>query len=838
MPTFIQDLRYSLRQLRKAPGFTSIVVLSLALGIGGNAAIFSLFDQILLRALPVHEPESLVNLGAPGPKPGSQSCNIAGDCDQVFSYLMYRDLEAAAAPFTGLAAHVSFGANLATGQETVSGSGMLVSGSYFPVLGLQPARGRLLTPQDDQTIGGHFVAVLSHGFWESRMGSDPEVIGRAVTVNGHPFTVVGIAPEGFFGTTVGIRPDVFVPLTMRSAVSPTFTGFENRLSYWAYVFGRLRPGTTIEQAAAAMGPRYRGIINEVEVPLQVGMTDEAMERFRAKELQFTPGERGQSDIQRDAGLPLMLLLGITGMVLLIACANIANLLLARGAARSQELAIRSSMGAGRGRLVGQLLTESALLALMGGAFSLVIAQWTLSFIGSVLPPEAAATLELGIEPRVVLFSALLALVTAILFGLHPALQATRADVATSLKDAGTRSSGTRGAARFRAGLVTAQIALSMTLLVCSGLFIRSLRNVTTVDLGVRVENLVTFRLSPARSGYDEERVKNLFREVAEELEALPGVTVASSAMVPVLAGNSWGTNVSVQGFEGGPGVDTNSRMNHVAPRYFQTLGIPLLAGREFTQADGPDAPQVAIVNEAFTRKFGLDPREAVGTFMSSGGGAQSELDVQIVGLVRDAHYNDVKAEVPPLFFLPAHQVPGPGVQTFYARTGSDPTPLLRAVPGLIDRIDPNLPIEELKTLEQQIRENIFMERMIGTLSSAFALLATLLASIGLYGVLSFTVTQRTREIGVRMALGAGAPRIRKMILGQVGRMAAIGGAFGLVASLALGRAAESLLFGVDGRDPLVLFAGGALLGAVALLAGFLPALRASRVDPMVALRAE
>lgn len=838
MNRLFHDLRYSLRQLRRSPGFSSVVVVSLALGIGGNAAIFSLFDQVLVRPLPVADPHELVNLSAPGPKPGSTSCGVAGDCDLVFSYAMFRDLETQQDALAGLAAHVSFGANLATGDETSSGSGMLVSGSYFPLLGLQPALGRLFAPDDDRTVGAHPLAILGHDFWINRYGGDPGVLDRIITVNGTPFTIVGVAPEGFTGTTLGVRPDLYVPLTMRGVVQAGFTGFDNRRSYWAYVFGRLRPEVPLAEASQRLNILYRGILEEVEVPLQEGMTEQTMARFRAKEVGVEPGARGQSSVHEEGRVPLYLLMGITGMVLIIACANIANLLMARGAGRAQEMAVRSSLGAGRGRLLGQLITEAMVLAVLGGAASLLVARWTLAFIASVLPPEAVTTLSLALEPRLVLFAGVAAVVTGLLFGLYPALHATRPALVDALKEGGTKSSGSRGAARFRATLVTAQIALSVALLASAGLFIQSLVNVTRVDLGLNPENVVTFRLSPVRNGYDVDRSRILFQRAEEELATLPGVTGVSSGMVPLLSGSNWGTDVSVEGFEAGPDVNSNARYNQVGPGYFRTLGMPLLTGREFTEADVVGSPRVAVVNETFARRFELDPREAVGKFMATGGSGQSELDIQIVGVVRDASYSEVKADVPPLFFLPARQSTTLGALTLYARTASQPDPLLQAVPGVVRGLDPNLPVEDLKTLERQIQENVFMDRMISTLAAAFAFLATLLAAVGLYGVLAYTVAQRTREIGVRMALGAQAGRVRNMILKQVGWMVVLGGGAGILAALGLGRGAESLLFGVSGGEPWILMAGVTVLALVALGAGYLPARRASRVDPLVALRAE
>ena len=832
------SLKLALRTLTKTPFVTAVAILSLALGIGANAAIFSLFDQMLLRSLPVQEPDRLVNLAAPGPMFGSTSCNQAGDCDVIFSYPMFKDLEAVEGTFAGIAAHRLFGANLAHASQTIDGQGVLVSGSYFGVLGVQPALGRLLGPADDQNIGEHFLAVLSYGYWENRLGADRSVLNQTILVNGQPMTIVGVTARGFEGTTLGARPDVFVPITMRGIMAPGFNAFDNRRSYWAYLFGRLKPGVAIEQARSEINTVYQGIINEVEAPLQSGMSEATMERFRAKEILVEEGWRGQSSMHAEVATPLILLFTITGVVLLIACANIANLLLARGASRSQEMAIRGSLGASRRQLLTQLLTESCLLAVLGGIASLFVARWTLGLIASVVPAEAAGIIALELRPSMLLFAGALSIGTGFLFGMYPALHSTRPDLITIIKSTAGQPSGARAAARFRTSLATAQIALSMALLVAAGLFIKSLMNVSRVDLGLSAGNVVMFTISPVRNGYEPERSRTLFERTEAELAALPGVTAVSAGRVPLLAGSNWGTSVSVEGFEWSPDVDANSRYNQVGAGYFSTLAIPLVAGREFRQSDAGTSPKVSIVNEAFTRKFGLDGREAVGKWMSHDGASESELDVQIVGVVQDAKYSEVKQVVPPLFFLPYRRSQSIGAMTFYARTSLEPSQALRAIPEVIRRLDPNLPVEDLKTLEQQVLDNVVMDRLISMLSAAFAALATLLAAVGLYGVLAYAVAQRTREFGLRMALGADGPRVRRMVLKQVGRMILIGGAIGIVAALGLGRAARSLLFGLEGHDPLVIATVALLLTGVALGAGYVPALRASRVDPMRALRYE
>ena len=830
------NIKLALRTLFKTPFVTTVAILSLALGIGANAAIYSLFDQMLLRPLPVHAPEELVNLGAPGPKPGSQSCSNAGSCELVFSYPMFRDLQRLQTVFTGLAAHVGMGANLAYHGQTQSGEGMLVSGSYFPVLGLKPAAGRLLSPQDDQSAGANFVTVLSYEYWASRLGSNPAVIGDQMLINGQPMTIVGVAPEGFFGTTLGERPFVFVPLTMAELMTPRMRTLDNRSSYWLYAFGRLKPGVTLQQARRGLNSIYQPIVNDVEAPLQKNMSNQTMAKFRLKQVTVVAGPHGQSSMLQRTRMPLLLLVGITSVVLLIACANIANLLLARGANRGMEMAVRLALGASRRQLFVQLLTESCVLAILGGLASLVVARWTLHAAVALLPADTGGTLHAELRAPILIFAGLMAIGTGLLFGFFPALHSTRPDLVSTIRANTGQLSSARGSTRFRTALVTAQIALSMALLISAGLFIKSLANVSRVDLGVKVDNVVTFGISPQQNGYTPARSHTLFRETEDALRTAPGVNAVAASMVPLLSGSNWGTDVAVQGFQYGPDVDNNARFNQISAGYFHTLGVPLLAGREFTASDLAGAPRVAIVNEAFAKKFNLG-RDVVGKMMSDHPRSKV-LDIEIVGFVRNAAYASVKDEPAPLFFMPYMQDTTLGYLSFYVRAAGAPEQILREIPGVVKRLDPTLPIDELKTMPQQIRENVYLDRMISLLSSAFAALATLLAAVGLYGVLAYTVSRRTREIGVRMALGADARRVRRMVLRQVAMMTLVGGAIGLAAALALGRTAQSLLFGLAPHDPVVVIGAIVVLTIVALAAGFLPAYRASTVDPIQALRYE
>ncbi len=826
------SLKRAIRSLFRSPFVTIIAIASLALGIGANAAIFSLFEQFLIRPLPVAAPDRLVNLAAPGPKPGSTSCNQSGGCDEVFSYPMFRDLQREQTPFTDIVAHVQFGTNLAYRGETISAGGEVVSGSYFPVLGLQPALGRLLGPADDET-GESPLVVLSHDYWRSRLDEDPSVINDTLIVNGQALTIVGVAPAGFTGTTLGVRPYVFVPLTMAERLGVS-RDLDARRSYWLYLFARLQPGTSMAQAHTAINVPYGAILNDVEAPLQEGMSEQTLARFRTREVGLAEGDRGQSGVDEDAQAPLLLLLGVTAFVLIIACSNIANLLLARGATRAAEMGVRLSLGANRGQLIGQLLLEACLLASLGAAAGLLVARWTLAVFVSFLPAQAVAAFPKALDTPAFLFVGVLALGTGVLFGLVPAWQSTRPDLIATVKQHAGHSSGSRSAARFRTSLATVQIGLSMVLLVSAGLFTKSLYNVSRVELGLDIDELVTFSVSPNLNGYTPEQSLAFFARLEDELGTVPGATRVAASRVPLLAGSNWGNSVRVEGFDAGPDTDTESRFNEVGSGYFRAMGMPLLAGREFTLADAGDAPKVAIVNQRFAEKFNLG-QDAVGKWMSSGG-RDAELDTQIIGLAPDAKYSEVKGEIPPLFFRPYRQNSNVGSMNFYVRAATRGDQLLSALPRVVSRLDPNLPVEDLRTMDAQVRDNVFIDRTIGVLSAAFAVLATLLAAVGLYGVLAYSVAQRTREIGLRMALGADSRAVRALVMRQVTRMTLIGGVAGLAAAVGLGRVTRSLLFELQASDPMVMLGSAVALTLVALGAGAVPARRASRIEPMVALR--
>ena len=834
----MRNLQLAFRTLARTPFVTAVAALSLGLGIGANSAIYSIFYRMVRQELPVRDADRLVNFSAPGPKNGSTSCGQAGSCDDVFSYPMFRDLQnAKLGAFTAIAGHRDFGANVSYGRTAFARRGYLVSGSYFPILQVRPALGRLLSPPDD-ALGNAPAVVLAYWFWESNLAADSAVIGKTLTVNGKPTTIVGVAPRDFNGTTYGSRPAFYATLAMGPVIGKDIERrIDDRRAYWIYAFARLAPNATIEQARSQVNGVYQPIIRQVEAPLQRNMRDSVMKRFLAKQVVIEPGARGQSDMAKDAGPALYMLFAITGLVLLIACANIANLLMARATSRELEMAIRLSLGATRRQLLAQLLTETMTLAAIGGVLSLAFASWTLQGVSALLPQQITEELALGMNWAAVGFAAVLSLVTGIAFGLFPALHSTRPDLVTALRNNSGKLAGGRTARRFRMILATAQIALAMALLMSAGLFLKSLWKVERVDLGVRVENLVTFSVTPAQSGYDSTRARTLYTNIEEELAALPGASAVTSSMVPLIAGSNWNNSIRVQGFH--PDAHeprANSSFNAIGSGYFRAIGVPLLAGREFTDADNAGAPKVAIVNETFARRFGLGANP-VGKRMAIGSSDTLPLDIEIVGLVRDMKYSNVKREIPPVYFMPHRQEKDVSSLYFYVRTAS-PSTMLRAMRAVVQRLDPMLPVENLRTMPEEIRINTFADRMITTLAGSFALLATLLASIGLYGVLAYSTAQRTREIGVRMALGAAAGDVRMLVLRQVAVMTAIGGAIGIAGALALSMAAKSMLYEMTGADPVVMTLSVAFLALIALAAGYVPALRASRVSPMQALRYE
>jgi predicted permease len=827
------DFRQSWRRLRQNPGFSLVVVVTLAVGVGVNVALFSLFQQILLRPLPVAEPERLVNLVDPGVDlgfvgEGFSISTTTGGVDHLFSYPMFRDLERQQEPFTGLAAHRLFDASLSIGENARSDTGFFVSGSYFSVLGLRPALGRLLEAQDDRIDGQAESVVLSYAYWQRELGGDPGALGRKLTVNGTPLTIMGVAPEGFHGTTVGARASVFVPITFPGADRPTaIPKHDVRGAYWVYMFARLEPGMDVEAATSTINQLYRGILSEVEVPLVTAPDPETREAFRTKPVVLEPGAHGQSSLLQPIGARLRMLFAVSATVLLLCCANVAGLMLIRASSRTGEMAVRSSMGASRGRLASLLLAESLLLAVPAALLSLPIALLILRGMIGGIPglPSAAFDVELSGAAAGVGVAA--AVIAALGFGLFP-VRGVASAASQTLHAHGVRQTANKRVTRFRAMLASAQVALSMALLALTGVFAQSLGNIARIDLGFEVDSVVTLTILPEASGYTPAAAATLLDRLEEELAAIPGVTSAASAMLALLSGNGLGTGVVAEGSDERIGVD----VNNVGTDFFRTFDIGLFAGREFSAADRDGAPAVVIVNRRLAER--LRPDGGVIGQRIRGMGPVRE----IVGVVANVKYENVKDEVQPQVFLPRNQATTLGMATFYVRSARPPEQLLGAVRETVTRVAPTVPITDLRTMRQQVRENLATERFVAAASTAFAVLATGLAALGLYGVLAYSVAQRSREIALRFALGAPAARIRAMVLRQVGAMALTGVVLGIAAALLLGRAARSLLFGVEAADPIALLGAAVVLGAVMLGAAYLPARRASRVDPMIALRYE
>jgi len=836
MQTVWQDLRYGARMLLKNPGFTVIAVLTLALGIGANTAIFSLTDQILLRRLPVERPEELVVLRSPGPKGGHVWSD--GDDAASFSYPMYKDLrDRGANVFSGLLARFAIPLSVAGAGQTERADGELVSGNYFEILGVRPSLGRVFSQEDDRAPGAHQVVVLSHAYWTRRFGADPAILNKSLTVNGNPMTVIGVSREGFRGVQVGQTPDVFIPMMMKAQMIPNSRGLDDRRDYWLAIMGRLKPGMSRAQTEEAIRPSHRSILEE-ELSLRSGGSAQSRQRFLDKIILLEDGSNGRQILQRESKQPFLVLMGMAGLALLIACANVANLLLARGAARQREIAVRMALGAGRWRLMRQFLLESLLLSMTGGAVGLIVAVWTIQGLVAAIPPSVGALgLSTELDPRLLGFTLALSALTGLLFGVAPAARATRLKLEATLREQGSSASGSLSSVRFRKALVASQIVLTTVLLVGAGLFARSLNNLKRLDLGLRADHLIAFSVAPELNGYTPQRTIAFFDDLRQSVAGLPGVRSVSAAELPILTDSAAGSNVTIEGYQAQESEDMEVRHNRIGPDYFATMGIPLLGGREFTVADTAGSAKVAIINETMAQRFFAN-RNPIGSHFAFGAGDRIRPDIEIVGVVKDSKHATVREEKRPFAYLPYAQETNLGRITFYARTDQDVGAIAPSLRREVARRDNNLPIYDLKTLRQQADESLFADRFLTFLSICFGSLAAALAAIGLYGVMAYTVTRRMREIGIRIALGATQGRVAWLVLREVALLAGAGLLAGAPLAFALGRAAESLLFGVKAGDPLVFAAAGSLLTLVALFGGYLPARRAAKVDPMVALRRE
>ena len=827
MGTIGQDIRYAFRTLGHAPAFTLVVVLTLGLGIGANTAIFTLMDQVLLRALPVHDPGALVALNAKGSNMGRM------EGPRAFSYPMFRQLRAGNEVFSGMLARYATSLTMLADNRAERVRGELVSGDYFQVLGLQAAHGRLLGPGDEVTPGGHPVVVLSHGYFERRFGGDRSVVGRQLRLNGHPMTIVGVAPEGFNGVEVSEPPDLFVPVPMKAQMTPTYDGLQSARYMWLNVLARLKPGVTREEAQSALAVRFRQLrAQELE---EMKATPPAFQkRFLEGKLLVEPGYKGLSQLREQFSTPMVVLMSMVGLVLLIACANVANLLMARAPSRQREIAIRLALGASRGRIVRQLLVESLLLSLLGGAAGVLVAAWTADLLLRALPFErAAATLTSTPDARILLFALGVSLATGVLFGLVPAWQTARPEVVPALKEeSGAVTVG--GHVRLRKGLVVAQVALSLLLLVGAGLFARSLWNLRALDPGFRIQQLTTFSVDPALSGYTPGRSVHFYQQLHDRLAAVPGVVSVSMAAITPLTDANWMSTVTVEGYRAKDGEDLNPQVNSVGPDYFKTLGIPLVAGREFTEADGPNAPRVAIVNEKMAEYF-WGKESPIGRRF--GFGRDEGTPIEIVGVARDGKQATLRDEVARIVYTPYAQDEELGGLTVFvhsAGAGIGGDTLRRGV----RQIDAGVPVFDVRSMERVADESLFFDRMVAMLSAGFGALATLLAAVGLYGVMSYAVARRRREIGLRMALGAEPGSVIWSVMKEVSLLTLVGIAIGVPASIAVSRLVQSQLFGVAAGDPATVAVASLVLMAVALLAGYVPAGQATRIDPVRALRAE
>lgn len=834
----MHDLRYALRQLRRAPMFALAVMLTLAVGVGANTAIFSLLYQALLRSLPVQNPQQLVQLRFSGAAPGHTHSD-GGDTPEAkayFSYPIYRDLRDQCTVFSGLIAVASSQIGLAWNNQSEQVPAEIVSGNYFSVLGVRPALGRLIAPGDDTLKDGNPVAVLSYNYWIRSFGGDRGVLNQAVTINGHPFTVVGVASSGFSSALWGTTPDIFVPMSMKREITPAWDDLEDRRGQWLVIIGRLKPGLNRTQAEASVNPVWYAIRTEEFKQLKT-QTARAREAFLGKtKLMLLDGAKGFSPLRGEVQNPLLAVMGMVILVLTMACVNTASLLLVRAAGRSAEFSMRYALGASRARVLRQLLLEGVLLGSLGGIAGVLIAPDVVRVLTVWISGSSQTPFATSLDPEVLAFAAGATLLVSILFSLAPAAQFWQPDLLEAMRRHGSTSS--LGSLFFRRTCVTLQIGLSLLLLVGAGLFVRTIQNLRTVDTGIRLDHLVTFDMNPQFSGYSAVQGAAIRKRVIEALAALPGIRSVAATSDRELAGDNTSGDISLAGYTPKEDEDTTTELPFITPGYFSTLGIALVAGREFAESDGAGGQPVAIVNEALARRYFGSPQNALGRYI----GRRDKADERIVGVVTNSKHTNPRDPVTRTLFRPALQMgTGDGSPlgfAFYLRTTSAPDAALNMVRKAVRDIDSKLVVGDLRTMEAQVDDTLTTERVIALLASTFGVIATLLAAIGLYGVLAFVTAQRTREIGVRLALGAQPSAVARLVLREVLILVAIGMTFAIPASLALGQALRSQLFNVSPADAITYAGAIVMVTLVAMLAAALPAYRAATVDPMQALRTD
>jgi predicted permease len=827
------DLRLAVRGLRRNPLFATVAILSLALGIGANTAIFTLLDQLLLRKLPVRAPDELVMLYQQGPHNGSNMGT------RMHSYPLYQDYQTRAEPLAEVLCRRLADASISIDNRTERVAVEMVSGNYFSMLGVGPALGRVFNSQeDDQVYQGHPVVVLGYDYWASRFAKDPAVVGKKILVNNYPMTIVGVSAEGFAGIDPARAPEIRVPVLMKPVIVPdwTWVRLDDRRTRWVQVFARLKPGHTVESARAPLQGLFTQIRQyEMTLPAAKDWSQYSRQRFMQGQMLVESAAMGFSGLRNEFSTALIVLMCMVGLVLLIACANVANLLIARGFMRQKEIAVRLSLGASRGRLVKQLLIESLLLSVLGGIAGVFLAVVLTRSLLALIPVEGQPLLITALpDGRILAFTMVLTFATGIVFGLLPALRASRPDPWTTLKDTVGSIAGTGGSLFLRKGLVTAQVALSFLLLFGAGLFVRSLQNLKTTETGVDLDNLVTFQLSPDLSGYDEQRTVNFYNQLLERLRSAPGIKSASHAAVAILAGDEWDSSTSVEGHRPADGEDMQAFMNALSPGYFETMKIPLLEGRDFSPLDIKENSKVAIVNRRFAEHF-FKGASAVGKHLGRGVGPKVKLDVEIIGVVADSLYEGPREGVRRQVFVPNW---GRGGAVFYVRALTGSSSAYNIIRNEVRQLDSSMPVYQMKTVEAQLDQTLLTDRLIALLSAGFGFLATLLASVGLYGVMAFVVARRRKELGIRLALGAQPGGVIWLVMREVLVLLAIGLAVGVPAALLLGRYVSTQLYGIKPDDPLIAGSTVILLAVVSAAAGLIPAHRASRIDPILALRYE